>query len=133
MKRFKVIGIAFFGLCLLATLFPPFIWGEELFQEQDASLTYKLELSQSGGLPLKKYAFLFGDSKQKLYSGLWFWNEQEKESKPLYVSAQRRLLVSELLLEYVLAFIIAFISAFMIPLLRWGPFTVSKARRKSAD
>src|SRR5687768_4375002 len=115
MQKSKVIGITFFGLCLLATLFPPFLWGEELFQHQDASFEYKLKLSQSGGLPVKKYAFLFGDSKQNLYSGFWSWNEQEWKSKPIYVTAQRRLLGSELVLEYVLAFIVAAFSAFLLP------------------
>ncbi len=123
MKKSKVIATIFLGLCLVATLFPPFVWGEDLFKQVE-SAEYKVYLSQGGGLPIKRYAFLFGDSQKQFYSGIWFWNEQERESKPFYVTAQRRLLVSELVLEYVLAFIIASFSAFLMPLVRPAKFTL---------
>ncbi|HUS11040.1 MAG TPA: hypothetical protein VMZ30_11280 [Pyrinomonadaceae bacterium] len=133
MKTSGLLVVIFFGLCLLATLFPPFLWGEELFQQEDISFEYKLQLSQSGGLPVKKYAFLFGASKQRLYSGVWLWNESEGRSGPFYLAVQRRLLVSELLLEYVLAFIIAFISAFLMALLRLRIFPVVAKRETGND
>jgi len=119
MRISKVLLIAvFFGLSLVATLFPPFLWGEELFQEE-ISYERKIQLSQSGGLPAKRYAFLFGDSKQKLYSGVWLWNESEKRSKPFYIAVQRKLLVSELILEYVIALILAALLAFLVSAARW--------------
>lgn len=117
MKFSKLFVPIFFGLSVVATIFPPFVWGEDLFKEVE-STEVKMYLSQEGGLPIKKYAFLFGDSKQKFYSGVWFWNENEKRSQPFYVTAQRRLLVAELLLEYVLALILASFAAFAMSIKR---------------
>lgn len=94
----RVLAIMFLLFCLAATLFPPFIWGEELLKGPEA----RLNLSQSGvGLPIKKYAFLFGDSKQRFNSGLWRWDNEQKQSVPIHVTLQRRLLLPELILEYV--------------------------------
>ena len=122
-KQSKVLVLTFLPLCLLATLFPPFIWGREVFQ--DGSISYTTVELPANSLPFKKYTFLFGDSKQKLFSGVFSWDDIDgKRSLPTYVTAHRRLLVSELVLEYVLALIAAAFLASM--------FSIAKNSRQRA-
>lgn len=103
-------------LCLLviATIYPPFIWGEERLRTSEERYELKHYSREAyDALPLKKYDFLFSSSKQQFQFG-WGWNEYKKESYPFILSLQRRLDFSELALEYILSFLFAIIIDFVV-------------------
>jgi hypothetical protein len=96
-------------LIIVATLYPPFIWGEEKLRTSNER--YDLQDSSPkayDALPLKKYDFLFSSSKRQFQFD-WGWNQYKKESYPIILSLQRRLDFSELALEYVLCVLFAII------------------------
>jgi len=109
MRNARIVAFTFLLLSMIATMFPPFIWGEELLKDQGVRVRVSL---RGVDLPVKSYAFLFGDSKQKFDSGLWGWDETKQEPRKTLITLQRNLLLPELMLEYVLALIVALLGAF---------------------
>jgi hypothetical protein len=103
MIKFKPFLLMFLVLVFLATLFPPYKWGEE--RVADVGGTY--------ALPVKRYAFILGDSTRqfdKFDISLRDANDNGSRSVgPL--TLQRSLIISDLILEYVIAFLIALMVA----------------------
>jgi len=98
----------------MATLFPPFRWGEEKLrtERERRMLTVEFNINATEVLPIKKYDFLFSDSKKQFLVS-WGWDNQQKKSIPNYMMLERQLIVTELLLEYFLAFVIACVVYFL--------------------
>ena len=111
--------ILFLALVAVATLFPPFNWGEELLGTETERARLKARNSSLyQSIPIKDYSFLFADSKKKFLVS-WGWNNERSESIPLYEALRRRIIIPELALEYFLAFLVAAIAS-SIPR-RWLP------------
>lgn len=88
----KFFQAVFLALVAVATLFPPFNWGEErLGTERERKLLQRDNPGLYQAIPIKEYSFLFADSEEV------FFNE----------SLHRRVILPELMLEYLLAFIVA--------------------------
>lgn len=88
----RVFQVVFLALVVVATLFPPFNWGEErLGTERERHLLRRDTPGLYQAIPIKEYSFLFADSKKE------FFNQ----------SLQRRVILPELMLEYLLAFVVA--------------------------
>jgi hypothetical protein len=108
MIKHKLLLLLFLILVIPATLFPPFNWGEERLQTESE----KRERLQWGQnvitaqefLPIKRYAFLFGAS-------IGQFSSSDSGTGPIETSItlRRKMIVSELLLEYLLAFILAYL------------------------
>jgi hypothetical protein len=91
--------LTFLILAVIATLFPPYHWGPEQLQtEQERSRFRRQHSSLYDQLPIKRYAFLFGSSSRTFLE--WTWDGTRSIQAPIIL--QRRLIRSELLLEYVL-------------------------------
>ncbi len=104
--RSPVFKLTFLSLVTAATLFPPFNWGQEwLTTEAERRLIMRHPWMYER-LPIKTYAFLFGNSK-KAFLVNWGWDSYKQESIPIFRALERRLNTTELLLEYVLALVVA--------------------------
>lgn len=115
MAKYKVPLLVFLTLVAAATLFPPFRWGEEKLrtERERRMLAFEFNINATEVLPVKKYGFLFGDSKQQFQ--VWGWDDRQKKSMPKYMVLERHLILIELLLEYFLAFVVAGIVYLLIP------------------
>ena len=100
---------------IAATLFPPFRWGEEKLktERERRMLAFEFDIKPTEVLPIKKYGFLFGDSKQQFQ--IWGWDEKQKQSVPKNMVLERQLIVTELFLECFLAFIVAGVVYLLLP------------------
>src|SRR5262245_27172078 len=109
--------IPFSVLIIVATLYPPFYWGNEKLREWRGLSENELnQLRRSpnewagyagrANLPVKDYGFLFG-APRKNFLVAWGWDPYKRESIPVDFTLTRELIVWELVLEYVLAFAVA--------------------------
>ena len=106
--RSPVLVFTFLGLLSVATLFPPFNWGEELLRtETERRLTWLRHRSLYDRLPIKTYSFLFSDSKRDFLK--WGWDGRQSVQVPVLL--HRRLIREELMLEYVLALVVSLLVA----------------------
>ncbi len=106
--RSPVFTFTFLALVTVATLFPPFNWGEErLGTEMERRVTQAWHRNLYDRLPIKTYSFLFGNSKRDFLE--WSWDGQQSVQVP--VALQRRLITAELVLEYLLALVVSFLVA----------------------
>lgn len=67
--RYLPLLLTFFVLASLATLFPPYNWGEERLQTEEGKNNLIYGARARDVLPLKDYAFLFGDSAERFDRG----------------------------------------------------------------
>lgn len=111
MTKYRSLILAFLLLASLATLFPPFHWGEEKLRTEAERRRRIGGVRISEVLPIKKYAFLFGDSKREFQIG---WDAEK--NIPVRLTLERSMITTELLLEYFLAFVLAFIAFIIISL-----------------
>lgn len=104
MMNRSVAVLTFLILASAATLYPPYHWSPERVQtEQERSLFRRQHPSLYERLPIKQYAFLFGSSSAMFLE--WTWNGTQSIQAP--IALQRRLISSELLLEYILCALVA--------------------------
>ena len=99
-----VAVLTFLILASAVTLYPPYHWSPERVQtEQERSIFRRQHPSLYDRLPIKQYAFLFGSSSATFLE--WTWNGAQSIQAP--IALQRRLITSELMLEYVLCALVA--------------------------
>jgi len=107
----QIFRLTFLVLVAVATLFPPFNWGEEILGTELERLRMKANDPELyNRLPIKSYSFLFEDAKQE-FLVKWGWDSDIYLSVPVYEILQRHLNIGELILEYILALIIALVGA----------------------
>ena len=92
-----VFRLTLLALIAIATLFPPFSWGDALLQSDTERRIARYRFPDTfEQLPLKSYDFLLSDSIRELTE----WGRDGSKSVPKPVVLHRRLLFAELLLEY---------------------------------
>lgn len=130
MTKYKIPFLVFLFLATAATLFPPFRWGEEKLrtERERRRLAFEFDINPTEVLPVKKYGFLFGDSKQQFQ--VWGWDEKQKQSIPRNIILERQLITTELLLEYFLALVIACVVYVILPKSRSDKLTGSQRQRR---
>ena len=84
---------------IIATLFPPYKWGEERIKSE----TERSELLDY--LPIKEHNFLFSESK-KTFLIVWGWDYEKKTSIPINMVLHREIAASILIMEYVVLFLL---------------------------
>lgn len=100
--RVTVALTVFLVLAGAATLYPPFSWSRELTRVEQRGIT----------VPIKRYAFIFGNSQATFTR----WDsDRQGRSFPVPITLSRRLIVSELVLEYVGALLLALLVALFWP------------------
>ena len=100
----RVASLAFVLLATIATLFPPFHWGEEQLQtERERGVFRRFHSNMAEQIPIKSYSFLFGSSSRAFVE--WAWDGRQSIQEPIVL--RRRLVASELVLEYVLSGLVA--------------------------
>jgi len=113
--KLSLLSLIFFGIAALATLFPPYSYGEDRLSSQAGGVAlYRLGLDPHEILPIKKRAFLFGQAKRKLVVA-WDWDYQKKQSTRIEMLLDRKLLWSDLILEYLFAFLVGALIYMLLP------------------
>lgn len=128
-RLFIALSLSFLTL---VTLFPPYNWGEERLQTikeryrrvGDTVMAYEV-------LPIKRHSFLFGDSKKPFIMEHYPKKERIEDNKSENIDMssysdeelmriagvqmlKRKLIVSDLILEYLLSMLLAYIIASVI-------------------
>ena len=97
----KIATLVFLLAAIPITLFPPFNWGEERLQteaERRQSIDWGGEYpSAKEVLPVKRRAFLFGETKQP------FTTKHPRIDIETKISLDRKIIVGDLVLEYIFA------------------------------
>jgi hypothetical protein len=133
--RSPIFGFSFLVLVTAATLFPPYHWGEDklrLGTEVERRHAARELGELYGQIPIKRHAFLFGDSHQEFLG--WGW--QNGQSVRIPVKLHRRVITAELVLQYVLAVVIAALVTQITTLIQRGAIlrrTSSASRFKAVD
>jgi hypothetical protein len=108
LKGFLLALVVLFGA---ATIYPPYLWGQEKIEEwRQLAGTGNVKLIDEypKGVPRKMHGFLFGKDIVEIQTG-WTWDHQANKSIPLIEKSPRRINWENLLLEYVLALCVAII------------------------
>ena len=96
--------LVFIALATLATLLPPYLWGQErVSTEADRIGTARFHPDLFRRLPIKQRAFLFGPNSRGFLE--WTWDGKSSVRRP--VTLHRRLAVQDLVLEYTLCALVA--------------------------
>ena len=109
MASYKYVALIFLLLASIVTIYPPYRWGEERLGtegERRRPIARGSSERVTDALPIKQYDFLFGDSKKQFQVG-WEWDDVAKRNAPIYLTLERRLITTELILEYLLALILS--------------------------
>lgn len=111
MINLKTTTLFFLFAAIPITLFPPFNWGEERLQtesERHYTIRWGTDFkSYQNILPLKKRAFLFGETKQQ------FKIKQPDSEAETEIALDRKLIVGDLILEYVFAVLLAVLAGWL--------------------
>lgn len=107
----KAFSLALAILIAAATLYPPYLWGQEKIEEW-------MQLAQTGNVqlideypkdvPRKLRKFLFSENIVEIQTG-WGWDNQASRSTPRIERSVLRVDWGSLLLEYLLALCVAVI------------------------
>jgi hypothetical protein len=105
LKIYLPVLLVLIFLFILATLFPPYSWGDERLKTKDERNKYIRDVGYLNDLlPIKEYDFLFSSSKKEIFVG---WGFEQGKSTKKYITLERHLITEELLLNYVLCVLIA--------------------------
>lgn len=114
MRFNKFVAIVFLLLAGLITLFPPYSYGEERMGSEAERTQfidpYLTQLRVKDVLPIKDRSSLFGDIKRDMVVA--FGN---KDKKPIHMTLERKLLWSDLVLQYILALVLAGFLYVLVP------------------
>lgn len=103
MQDKNIFIFIFCSLSIIATLFPPCNWGDEKLQTKQERMYYR-ELD----LPIKEYSFIFSDNK-KIFELGWGWDNIQQKSVRNKYTLHRKIIFSELIVQYILIFLLSII------------------------
>jgi hypothetical protein len=101
------------------TIYPPFEWGAERISHVPQSPSDRRDYLRSREyrsakaeydrnkerLPIKARGFLFGSNKGNFFD-YWGWDDNTNQSVPVFYTLDRKLLITDLLLEYAIVLLI---------------------------